>query len=48
MTEMVFGHVAAARSSEPILTRWWRTVDRWRLNLNALARASSKRTAFKP
>jgi len=29
MTEMVFGHVAAARSSEPILTRWWRTVDRW-------------------
>ena len=28
MTEMVFG-AAPARPSEPILTRWWRTVDRW-------------------
>lgn len=28
MTEMVFGGVAA-RPGEPVLTRWWRTVDRW-------------------
>ncbi|MFY0690862.1 MAG: cell division protein FtsW [Paracoccaceae bacterium] len=28
MTEMVYGTVAA-RPGEPILPRWWRTVDRW-------------------
>ena len=30
MTEMVFGTVAA-RPGEPLLPRWWRTVDRWTL-----------------
>lgn len=30
MTEMVFGTVAS-RPSEPILPKWWRTVDRWAL-----------------
>ena len=30
MTEMVFG-AAPARSGDPILPRWWRTVDRWSL-----------------
>ena len=29
MTDMVFGGVAVQPQSEPILTRWWRTVDRW-------------------
>ncbi len=30
MTDMVFGGASAARpTAEPILTRWWRTVDRW-------------------
>ncbi len=29
MTDMVFGGVAAQPQSEPILTRWWRTVDKW-------------------
>jgi len=28
MTEMVYGP-AGARTGEPILPRWWRTVDRW-------------------
>lgn len=28
MTEMVFGTVAA-KPGEPVLPRWWRTVDRW-------------------
>lgn len=31
MTEMVFG-AAPARVSDPILPRWWRTVDRWSLS----------------
>ncbi len=31
MTEMVFGTVAS-RSGEPVLSRWWRTVDRWALS----------------
>lgn len=30
MTEMVFGTVPV-RSGEPILPRWWRTIDRWSL-----------------
>ena len=30
MTEMVYG-AAPARVGEPILPRWWRTVDRWSL-----------------
>ena len=30
MTEMVFG-VAPARAGDPILPRWWRTVDKWSL-----------------
>ncbi|MDO5620144.1 MAG: putative lipid II flippase FtsW [Paracoccus sp. (in: a-proteobacteria)] len=30
MTEMVFG-AAPARVGDPILPRWWRTVDRWAL-----------------
>ena len=30
MTEMVFGNVPA-RTGDPILPRWWRTVDRWSL-----------------
>jgi len=30
MTEMVFG-TAPVHESEPILTRWWRTIDRWSL-----------------
>lgn len=30
MTDMVFGP-AAARPGEPVLARWWRTVDRWSL-----------------
>ncbi|NCU21515.1 cell division protein FtsW, partial [Candidatus Falkowbacteria bacterium] len=31
MTEMVFGTVPV-RAGEPILPRWWRTVDRWALS----------------
>lgn len=31
MTDMVFGNVAA-QPGEPILPRWWRTVDRWTLS----------------
>lgn len=31
MTEMVFGTVAS-RSGEPVLQKWWRTVDRWTLS----------------
>jgi cell division protein FtsW len=31
MTEMVYGSVAA-RPGEPILPRWWRTIDRWSLS----------------
>ena len=30
MTDMVFGAVPA-KSDEPILPEWWRTVDRWSL-----------------
>ncbi|WP_111559063.1 putative lipid II flippase FtsW [Paracoccus sediminilitoris] len=30
MTDMVFG-TAPARAGDPILPRWWRTVDRWAL-----------------
>ncbi|WP_118135744.1 putative peptidoglycan glycosyltransferase FtsW [Oceanicella sp. SM1341] len=30
MTDMVFGTVAA-RPGEPVLSRWWRTLDRWTL-----------------
>lgn len=30
MTEMVFG-AAPARAGDPVLPRWWRTVDRWSL-----------------
>ncbi|MBL4807292.1 MAG: cell division protein FtsW [Rhodobacteraceae bacterium] len=30
MTEMVFGAVAV-KASEPAVSRWWRTVDRWTL-----------------
>ena len=30
MTDMVFGMVAQ-QPSEPVLPRWWRTVDRWSL-----------------
>ncbi len=30
MTDMVFGSTAA-RPGEPVLSRWWRTVDRWSL-----------------
>jgi len=30
MTEMVYGSVPA-RAGEPILPRWWRTIDRWSL-----------------
>lgn len=30
MTEMVFGSVPV-RAGEPILPRWWRTIDRWAL-----------------
>lgn len=30
MTEMVFG-TASARASDPILPRWWRTIDKWSL-----------------
>ncbi len=29
MTEMVFGGSVPVRQGEPVLTRWWRTVDRW-------------------
>ena len=31
MTEMVYGAVPL-RDSEPILPRWWRTIDRWTLS----------------
>ncbi|TQS72375.1 putative lipid II flippase FtsW [Rhodobacteraceae bacterium] len=31
MTEMVFG-TAPARAGEPILPRWWRTLDKWALS----------------
>ena len=30
MTEMVFG-TTPARAGDPILPRWWRTLDRWAL-----------------
>jgi cell division protein FtsW len=30
MTEMVFG-TAPSRAGEPVLPRWWRTIDRWSL-----------------
>ncbi len=30
MTEMVFG-TAPLRAGEPILPRWWRTIDKWSL-----------------
>ncbi len=30
MTEMVYGSIPA-RAGEPILPRWWRTIDRWAL-----------------
>ena len=30
MTEMVFGSTRA-RSGDPILPRWWRTLDKWTL-----------------
>ena len=30
MTEMVFG-TAPIKAGEPILPRWWRTIDRWSL-----------------
>ena len=30
MTEMVFG-AAPARAGDPILPRWWRTLDKWSL-----------------
>lgn len=32
MTEMVFG-TAPLRAGEPVLPRWWRTIDRWSLGL---------------
>ena len=32
MTEMVFGTVPV-KASEPVLPRWWRTIDRWSLGL---------------
>ena len=31
MTEMVYGAVPV-REGEPILPKWWRTVDRWALS----------------
>ena len=31
MTEMVHGAIPA-RAGEPILPRWWRTIDRWSLS----------------
>ena len=31
MTEMVYG-AAPLRTAEPILSRWWRTVDKWSLS----------------
>src|SRR6056297_3787273 len=31
MTEMVYGALPAA-SGDPVLPRWWRTVDRWTLS----------------
>ena len=30
MTEMVYGSMPS-RTSEPVLPRWWRTIDRWSL-----------------
>ncbi|MEM6304149.1 MAG: putative lipid II flippase FtsW [Pseudomonadota bacterium] len=29
MTEMVYGAVPVVRDGEPIIPKWWRTVDRW-------------------
>ena len=31
MTEMVYGTVPA-RAGEPVLPRWWRTIDKWSLS----------------
>jgi cell division protein FtsW len=31
MTEMVYGSVRSARG-EPIISKWWRTIDRWTLS----------------
>ena len=30
MTEMVYGSMPA-RVQEPVLSRWWRTIDKWSL-----------------
>ena len=30
MTEMVYGSMPS-RTSEPVLPRWWRTIDKWSL-----------------
>lgn len=32
MTEMVFG-TAPVRAGEPVIPRWWRTIDRWSMGL---------------
>ena len=32
MTEMVYGAVPVVRDGEPILPKWWRTVDRWTIS----------------
>ena len=32
MTEMVYGTVSSVREGEPVLPKWWRTVDRWALS----------------
>ncbi len=32
MTEMVYG-TAPARAGEPILPKWWRTIDRWSMSM---------------
>ena len=31
MTEMVHGPVLV-RSSDPVLPRWWRTIDKWTMS----------------
>ncbi|MFT6168902.1 MAG: cell division protein FtsW, partial [Celeribacter sp.] len=31
MTEMVYGSIPA-REGEPVLPRWWRTIDKWTLS----------------
>ncbi len=44
MTEMVYGSMPA-RVGEPVLPRWWRTIDKWSLTC-AIAPGQSRRRRY--